>query len=99
MVEIFASDIQRLAKIKGIKTILRLVHYHHDVISRLVIHQQLTITVVDAATRRILYLFQESVRVGTFLVVVTGNLKCKQTDDIDDHNDQRHTTYHKTSIV
>ena len=67
--------------------ILCLVHHHHDIVGRLVIHQQLTVAIVDTTTRRILYLLEESIGVGTLLIVVTGYLERKEADDIDHHNE------------
>ena len=79
--------------------VLSLVHHHHNIIGWLVIYQQLAITVVDTSTRGVLNLLQEGVRVGTLLVVVTGNLEHEETDDVDYHDEQCHTTNHIMPVI
>ena len=95
---------QSIAELKGIETPLNLVHHHHDVVRRLVIHHQLSMTIKDSTAGRIFYLFEEGVGVGTLLVVITRNLECEQTDNVDDHYQDSHPTYHimpifKTGIL
>ena len=89
-VELFPCDIQGITQIKGIQVILRLIHHHHDVISRLIEHQQFAIAIGDIPTRREIHLLQKGIRVGTFLVIITSNLERKKTDDINNHDDNGH---------
>ena len=79
--------------------ILCLVHHHHNIVGRLVIHQQISVTVGDDPSRRIFYLLEKSIRVGTLLVVVARNLKHEKADDVDYHNQRSHTSYDIMSIV
>ena len=79
--------------------VLGFVHHHHDIVSRLVIHQQLAVTVVDTATGRIFNFLEKGIGVGTLLIVVTGNLEHKQPDDVDHHYQNGHTSYHIASVV
>ena len=76
-----------------------LVHNNHDVIGRLIIHQQLTISVRNDPTGRIFYLLQKSIRVGTLLIVITGDLQGKETYDIDDHYEGGHPTNHILPVI
>ena len=91
-VELLTADVQRLAEVQRVQMVFRLVHHHHDVVGRLVIHQQLAVTVGDDASRRIFYLLQEGIRVGTLLVVVARNLQLKQTDDVYHHDEDGDTS-------
>ncbi len=75
-----------------------LVHHHHHVVGRLIIHQQLTITVVNGTTGRELNLLQEGITVGILLIVVAHNLKRKQTNDVNDHNSYGHSTNNKSTL-
>ena len=85
-VEFFTRNIHHIAEIGSIQVVLGLVHHHHNVVGRLIIDQQLTVAVVDTTTGWIFYLFQESVRVGTLLIVIARNLQLEQTKDIYDHD-------------
>ena len=78
--------------------ILGLVHHHHDIVRGLVVDHQLAVSVGDDTTRRELHLLEEGIRVGTLLVVITGDLKCKQADNIDDYNRCSHPTNHESSV-
>ena len=97
-VELFTRDIQGFTQIKGIQMILRLIHHHHDVVGRLVKHQQLAVSVGDITTRRKVHLLQKGIRVGTLLIVVTGNLEGEETDDIDHHDDDGHRGNNKLPL-
>ena len=97
-VELFLRDVQGIAELHRVQTILGLVHHHHNIIGRLIVDHQLAVAVGDDATRRELYLLQEGIRVGTLLIVVTGNLKGKQTDNVDDHYQSGHPGYHEFTI-
>ena len=99
MVKFLSCNIQGCTEVKGVKMILRLIHHHHNVIGRLVIHQQLTVSIRNDTTRGIFYLLQEGIRVGTFLIVVACNLKRKETDDIDNHYQGGYPSNHISSIV
>ena len=50
--------------------------------------------VAHHTTGRELDLFQESITIGVFLIVVTQNLERKQTDQVDDYNQYSHSPYH-----
>ena len=93
------GDAQGIAEVHRVETVLLLVHHHHQVVRRLVIYHQLAISVVDSATRRVLYLLEEGITVGIFLIVVAHNLERKETYHIDDDNSYRHTTYHKPTLI
>ena len=79
--------------------VLGLVHHHHDVVGRLVVDHQLAVAFVDAPSCRILYLLEKGIGVGTLLIVIAGNLEHEEPDDVDHHNEDGHTGYHKASIV
>ena len=75
LVELVATDAQCLTEIQCVKPVPHLIHHNHNVIRRLIEHHQFAVTVGDITTRGIFYLLQESVRVGTLLVVITRDLK------------------------
>ena len=72
--------------------ILCLIHHHHNVVGRLIEYQQFAVAVGDITTRREIHLLQEGIRVGALLIVITGNLERKETDDIDHYDDNSHRT-------
>ncbi len=88
----FLGDAQRIAEVHRIETTALLVHHHHDVVRRLVIDHQLAISIIDGTTRRELYLLEEGVTVGVFLIVIAHNLKRKETNHVYDHDCYGHTT-------
>ena len=90
-VELIASDVQGLTEVERIEVVFGFIHHHHDVVSRLIVHQQLAVTVGDDTSRGVFYLFQKCVRVGTLLVVVAGYLQLKQSDDVYHHNEYGHS--------
>ena len=65
---------------------------------RILLYHQLSITIGDDTTRWKLYLLEKRVGVGTLFIVVAGDLKGKQTNDIDDNNHYCHPTNHKASV-
>ena len=75
------------------------IDHHHDIVRRLVIDQQLTRTVSNDATSRVFYFPEEGIGVGTFLIVVAGDLEHEEPDDIDDHDQRGHPSYHIASVV
>ena len=93
-IELFLGDTQGLTELHRVKSVACLVHHHHDVIRRLIKHHQLPMAIHDVTTRGVFDFLQEGIRVGTLFIVGTGNLECKQTDDIDDHNQYGHPCYH-----
>ena len=89
---------QRITEIHRIKPAALLVHDHHQIVRRLIIHQQLTITVVNGTTSRKLNTLQEGITVGILLVVVAHNLKRKQTNHVNDHNSYGHSTDNESTF-
>lgn len=59
--EILFRDAQSAAELKRVDASLRLVHHHHDVVRRLVVHEQTSVAVVDGSTRRIFNLLEKGV--------------------------------------
>ena len=49
-VELLLGNTQGLAELHRIKTVTRLIHHHHNVVRRLVIHNQLPMTIGDITT-------------------------------------------------
>ena len=93
------GDAQRTAEVEGVESALLLLHHHHQVVGRLVIHHQLSVSIVDGTTRRELYLLQEGVTVGILLVILAHNLEREEPDDVDNHDSYRHTTNHITALL
>ena len=91
--EIFFCDAKRLTEVKRVKMATLLVHDHHDIVGRLIVHQQLSVAISNDATARILNLLEESIGIGAFAVVVTHELEREQTDDVDRNNEYGHATY------
>lgn len=85
-VELFAGESYGLTEIDGVE-IMYFPRNHHYVISRLIVHDNLAVAVVDNASRRINGFAQERVRVGVILVFVVGYLQAEQPDKINDGND------------
>ena len=90
-VKLLATDVQRLTEVERVEVVFGFVHHHHDVVGRLIVHQQLAVTVSDDSARGVFYLFQKRIRVGTLLVVVAGYLQLKQTDDVYHHDEYGHS--------
>ena len=97
-VELVTGDAEGMTELQRVKTVAHLVHHHHQVVRRLVEHQQLSLAVEHIATRGIFDFLQEGVRVGTLLIVVARDLKHEQTDDVDDHNQRSHPAYHVAPV-
>ena len=93
------GDTERIAKLRGVKPPLFLIHHHHDIVSRLVIHHEFTRPVTDDAPGRILHFLQKSVTVGILLIIIAHHLQREQTDDIDDNNRCCHPSNHITTII
>ena len=51
-------------------------------------------TVKDGTTGRIFYLLEEGIGVGTLFIVIARNLEREQADDVDNHDQDSHTTDH-----
>ena len=98
VVELLTCDFQSFAKIERVQ-ILHLTHGHHEVVSRLVEHQQLSVTVVDITSRRVNDIIVESVVVGTRLVVGAEQLKESKTYDVGNDNDECNAANHIFSII
>ena len=99
LLESLLGNTQGIAEVEGIESSLLLLHHHHQVVRRLVIHQQLSVSIVDGTTRRELYLLQEGVTVGILLVILAHNLEREEPDDVDYHDNYRHTTNHITALL
>jgi hypothetical protein len=83
--------VQALAQIKCVNTYL-LVHYHHHIVSGLIIHQQITVTVSDNATCGVLDSAKEGIAVSIPLEIITQQLQRKETNQIYQDNEECHTT-------
>ena len=88
--EILFRDAQSAAELKRVDASLRLVHHHHDIVRRLVVHEQTSVAVVDGSARRIFNLLEKGVRVGVLLVVVAQQLQRKEPHDVDNDNCRCH---------
>ena len=81
LVELFLSDAERPAKVECVK-VLHLAHDHHDVVGRLIIYQQLTITVIDDATSRENDVVEEGIVISTGFVFPVRELEKSQSCDV-----------------
>ena len=97
-VEFLTGNAKCLAELKGIEATLDFIHHHHDIISRLVIHQQFTSSVENGTTRGIFDFLEEGIRIGTLLIVVARNLKHEEADGIDNHYQDGYTSYDETPV-
>ena len=73
-VELLLGDVQSLAELECVESAFGLVHHHHDVVGWLIEHQKLPVAVGDDTSGGEINLLEESVGVGTLLVVIAGNL-------------------------
>ena len=71
-----------------------LAHHHHDVISRLIVHQELPLTVAYGTTGRILHPMIESVAVGLHAKILAHKLQIQKSAHIDRHNAHRDGCQH-----
>ena len=99
LLESLLGNAQGVAEVHRIQTSLLLLHHHHDIIGRRIIHHQLAVSVVDSATRRKLYLLQEGIGIGILLIILTHNLKRKETNGVYDYNCYSHTTNHILTLI
>ena len=95
--KLFFRDPQNLAEVQRIER-LHLTHDHHHLISGLVIHQQLPVTVINQSTGWIERLFQKGIAVCPCLVVAIDNLQHEQADHVDQHQENDRPTNHVTTI-
>jgi len=65
----------------------------------LVINKQTPVPIHDGATRRVLNLFEKSVTVGVFLVVVAEQLQREKADKVDRYNEYSHPTDNQSPFV
>ena len=86
------GNAETLAEFGGVESSALFVHHHHDVVSGLVVHEELALTVGYYAARGIFYFFEEGVTVGIFLVVVAHELQHEQANDIDNDDGNGHAT-------
>ena len=84
--KLLLRNTEGIAELHRIESATLLVHDHHDIVGMLVIYQQLTRPIGDHATRGILYLLGKGITVGILLIVITKNLKGKQTNQVDDYD-------------
>ena len=68
--EEFLGNAKRIAELGCVDTSFGFVHYNHNVVCGLVVHQQLTVAIIYCSTRRKLNLFKERVGVSVLLIVV-----------------------------
>lgn len=85
-VELFARKSYGLTEINGVE-VMYFQRYHHYVVSRLVVHDNLAVAVVDNASRRVNGLAKESVGVGVILIFIVGDLQTEQSHKVYDGND------------
>ena len=97
-VEFLTGNAKCLAELKGIEATLDFIHHHHDIISRLVIHQQFTCSVENGTTRGIFDFLEEGIRIGTLLIVVARNLKHEEADGVDYHYQNGYTSNDETPV-
>ena len=90
VVELLTSNVEGIAELSGIESAACLVHDDHDVVGRLVEHQQLAVAVGDNAARWEVDFLEEGVGVGALLIVVAGNLEHKQAHNVDGYNQYSH---------
>ena len=64
------GNAQGFTKLEGINPVFLLIHHHHDVVSRLVVHHEFAMAIGNDATRGIIYLFEEGVTVGILLIII-----------------------------
>ena len=83
-------DAKRVAKLKRVDASLCFVHHDHNVVSRLIVHEQSAVAVVDGTTRRVFDFLEEGVGVGVLLVVVAKQLQREETHDVDNDNSRCH---------
>ncbi len=97
VIEHLDGDTKRITEVQGIE-FLHFAHGHHKVISRLIVNQQLTITVIDHATSRIDCSCQEGVVLRHDFVLLLYNLQEEKTDNVDKENQQNQSSYNETSF-
>ena len=95
-----AFDVVLLRDSNGLTEVQRVnsalfVHDHHDVIGRLVIDQNLSVSVKNQPSGRILNLFPKGIGVGVLFVVVTPKLQREKSDQIDENDADRDATNDK----
>ena len=64
------GNAQGFTKLEGVNPVFLLIHHHHDVVSRLVVHHEFAMAIGNDATRGIIYLFEEGVTVGILLIII-----------------------------
>ena len=94
VIELLAGNVQGIAELNSVKPATGFVHDHHNVVGGLIEDQQLAVSVGNNASRWEINLFQEGIRVSTFLVVVTGNLEHEKPDNVDNYDERSHPTNH-----
>ena len=93
------GDAQGVTELKGVQVAFLFVHNNHDVVSRLIVNQQLAVAVIDDATRRVLHFLEKSVTIGIALVVIAQQLKRKEPHDVHQYHRNGHPGYDKTTFL
>ncbi len=93
-----ALDLQRAAKVGGVKRGYVLGN-HHQVVGRLVIDDEAVVAVKNQTARRINRAFQKSIAVGIGFVLAVHDLQLKEFGHIDEHQHHDEAAYHILSLL
>ena len=94
----FPVNMQALTQVQRIHANL-LVHNHHHVIGRLIVHQQLPVTVGDDTAGRILDTLQEGIAVSVLLEVIAQQLQHKQPYQVYQYDEDCRTTQYELPFL